>query len=176
MCVACKSMYLLTQAHYMAESYSRPLESDDENFIQTSALYAVRSEISLRGVIPQVKQGRDTEYIQIWPLKIFVGYCVMNDDIPQEKNLQLPAGDHHACVIRLRYGMDQWFMILTPKQIWLLHLMQYITQKNNDYLLNLTFTPDREIILDHSLGMKKFLEKWHDLLAPYRQYCEEWNV
>lgn len=159
---ACKILYL--QCHTMTEMYSWSIISEDPNFLHTSALYAVRSEISLRWIIPEIKKWYDTEYLQIGDLKIFVGYCIMNDHNSTSKMLTLPKGKHHAYVIWLRYWLQQWFLLLPPQRLEIFFEDGHITQKYDHCVLDLQFLEDKEIILDETLSLNRFLEKWQMLL------------
>jgi len=151
----------------MAESYSWPVITDDPDYLQTSALYAVRSEISLRWIVPEIKKWLDTEYIQIGDLKIFVGYCIMNDHNPKKQLISLPIGKRHACVLCLRYWIQQWFLLLTPQRLEIFFEDGHVTQKYGRYFLRLQFLANKDIILDDQLPLNKFLEMWQMLLMPY---------
>ncbi len=151
----------------MAESYSRPIETNDPRFLHTASLYAVRSELSIRWVDPEVKMLRDQECIQVGELIIFVGYCIMNQHKAKKINHYLPIGKHYAYVIRLRYGMQQWFLVIPPEALEKLYKEWQISQDWSEYKLEFTYLESKDIFTSKNHSMKPLLEKWQVLLMPY---------
>jgi len=147
----------------MAELSSWPFDTAPHSFLTDSALFAVKSELAMRELWPEVFWKAKPPYILLRQTKIYTDYYI-NNSFVETKQYTFPQWADHAFVLRIKPWVEWTFVILNPEMIASLHEQDLIRLIGSEYHLMISFFSNRDILLANSYPLHNHLERRSDLL------------